>query len=745
MHTMDDQAPDVASSEQWHATLARRFEERRAQAQAALEEQRCRIGNLEQLLDQSLQQLAGELNDQTRLHEKWQSDHAQHQIRQSELDAARESLTTQRRDWEATQLQTVTDQQRFTADLQARALEHSERQSKLADQAQKLAEQQQTLAQRELTVTHRQTELETKFEQLGQQGLALEQARQQLAEQQAKFDEQHRGHLTEQLELQQAREQLACDQAALTERDRESQKQRRHIAQQLRARKKELAAEIELHRSEALSSAQGQELQLQMRLTDLQSRFDRLQEELATRDQQREELQSKLAQQQPTLDQSQSEVRRLGDALRQAEMQQQVAQGESTRYRDMLTQERETADRQRESLRQQASLQSDKLRSESQVELERLRQELTSAQAQSVKLQEELAQSRADSERRLSELRFEQNQSDSGQSESLQRQFKQWEDERTKLQIRLDEQMQERAAIAAEFEQLRQHSQHQVEEFQSAQGLWQAERNRLESKAEEAAQHGQHLDLSADLERLQVEKRQLETALALAQKNANSGGNSQETDDLRRRFEMAVQDVRELKSKNADLNDQLNKAKAAAGKSAAAGHAASGAMDWETRKQQLLAKLEADTDEADEKAQADRLTIEGTIRMTDQIVSDKERELVELRKLLEDQSSNIGGLAVGAAAIAGMLDGDELIKQERESLKQMQDQMREQLKRAEIDISMERAKIARERAEVEEKLRALEQDKAKFPTVKDASPGDKRKAGGGGRWLSKLGLSGDES
>ena len=151
-----------------------------------------------------------------------------------------------------------------------------------------------------------------------------------------------------------------------------------------------------------------------------------------------------------------------------------------------------------------------------------------------------------------------------------------------------------------------------------------------------------------------------------------------------------------------------------------------------------------DVDESDEKSQADRLTIEGTIRMTDQIVADKERELVELRKLLEDQSSNIGGLAVGAAAIAGMLDGDELIKQERDNLKQMQEQMREQLKRAEIDISVERAKLARERAEVEEKLRAFETEKGKLPIVKDSAPGDKRK-GGGGRWLSKLGLSGDES
>jgi chromosome segregation ATPase len=739
MHTMDDQASDVASAEQWHATLARRFDERRAQAQAALEEQRDRIRNLEQLLDQSLQQLAGELNDQSRLHDKWQADHAQHQIRQSELDAARESLATQRREWEANQLQAITDQQKFSADLQARALEHSDRQAKLAEQAQKLSEQQQALAARELALAQRQTELESRLAQLEQQQSSLELAQAQLDEQRAAFDQQHREQLTEQLELEQQRAQLVRDQEALAERDRESQKQRRHVAQQLRSRKKELAAEIELHRSEALSSAQGQELQLQMRLTELQARFDRLQDELNSRDQQREELLAKLAQQQPALDQSQSEIRRLADALRQAEMQQQVAQGESQRYRDMLTQERETADRQRESLRQQAALQTDKLRNELQGDLEKARHELASALTETTRLQEQLAQAQLESERRLNELQLEL-QSGSGQNESLQRQFKQWEDERTRLQIRLDEQMQERAALETECDQLRQ----QAQEFESAQSLWLAERTRLESQLETAAPPVADPDLAVELDILRTEKRQLETALALAQKNADSAGNPQEMDDLRRRFEMAVQDVRELKSKNADLADQLAKAKQAAGKATGAGAPASGAMDWETRKQQLLAKLEADVDESDEKGQADRLTIEGTIRMTDQIVADKERELVELRKLLEDQSSNIGGLAVGAAAIAGMLDGDELIKQERDNLKQMQEQMREQLKRAEIDISVERAKLARERAEVEEKLRAFESEKGKLPIVKDSAPGDKRKAGGG-RWLSKLGLSGDES
>ncbi|WP_425615563.1 hypothetical protein NA78x_005488 [Anatilimnocola sp. NA78] len=752
---MDDQALDVASAEQWHATLARRFDERRAHAQAALEEQRDRIRNLETLLDQSLQQLSGELSAQALDHQQLVADQFQHDARQAELEATRLALTEQqqqlalqRQAWETTQLQTAADHQRFAAELQTRSLEHADRQTKLAEQAQRLTEQQQTLTQREQALATRQSELEVQFAQLEQQRLVVQQAEQQLAQQRADFEAQHSNQLTEQLSLQKQRDQLTRDLNALADRDRESQKQRRHVAQQLRARKKELTAEIELHRSEILSSAQGQELQLQLRLTELQGRFDRLQEEATLRDQQHEELRAKLAQQQPTLDQSQSEIRRLTDALRQAEMQQQVASGESQRYRDMLTQERETADRQRESLRQQASLQAEKIRTDLQTELERVRFDLTTAQAQSTRLQSDLEASQQEAAQRLLELRNEMQQSGAGQSESAQRQFKQWEDERTKLQIRLDEQMQERAALVAELQQLRERaSQQQFTDHSAASEEWQAERARLEAQLMEArALSQQQPDVSADLERLQAEKKQLETALAFAQKQADSAGNAQDMDDLRRRFEMAVQDVRELKTKNAELNDQLAKAKTAAGKAAATGAAASNAMDWESRKQQLLAKLEADSDdEADEKAQADKLTIEGTIRMTDQIIADKEKELIELRKLLEDQSSNIGGLAVGAAAIAGMLDGDELIQQERASLKQMQEQLQEQLKRAEIDISVERAKLARERSTMEEKLRTFEQEKSKMPGIKESPSTDKKKGSGGGRWLSKLGLGGDES
>jgi len=212
---------------------------------------------------------------------------------------------------------------------------------------------------------------------------------------------------------------------------------------------------------------------------------------------------------------------------------------------------------------------------------------------------------------------------------------------------------------------------------------------------------------------------------------------------------MATSDCRDLKSKNADLQDQLAKG-GTSSKSGTKSPALSDSqgMDWEAQKQRMLAQLEADYDEADPVQKADRLTIENAVKVTeealaakDQQVTDIRREVEELRSLLENQSSSIGQFAVGAAAFAGMLDKDELVRQERESLQKMQESMREQLKKAEIDISMERAKIARDRAELDEQLHAIQREKAQQAASDPAGGGDKGKKPARGRWLSRLGLS----
>ena len=207
-------------------------------------------------------------------------------------------------------------------------------------------------------------------------------------------------------------------------------------------------------------------------------------------------------------------------------------------------------------------------------------------------------------------------------------------------------------------------------------------------------------------------------------------------DEFRRRYAMAVEDVRELKARIAELQKELAQARTAGGPHAPASPAVG--LNWEDQKRRILAALEADSDEDDEEQAAQRLTMEGVVRRTDQLIADKEREIGELKQLLENQSGNLGAVAVGAAALGEMLDKDAVIQEERENLRRLQTQWEEMLRKAEIDISLERAKIARERADIEGKLRTLEEKSSASDFAPDqARESDKPVRG---RWLARLGL-----
>jgi hypothetical protein len=244
----------------------------------------------------------------------------------------------------------------------------------------------------------------------------------------------------------------------------------------------------------------------------------------------------------------------------------------------------------------------------------------------------------------------------------------------------------------------------------------------------------------SELAALRAENRQLQQQLADAEESASAAppDNSQEVDDLKRRFEMAVQDVRELKTKNVELTEQLARAKSSSGRAPIA--AIGGGGGWESLKQKLMADLDDSFDESKPADQADKTTVENTIKITDEIVAAKDHEIEELQRLLDSQAKQVGDMAVGAAAVAQMLDTDELVKQEREALKRLQDQLREQLRQAELDISLERAKLAREKSELEEKARCLETEKANLSAIYSESPGDSGKKPKARKWLTRLGL-----
>ena len=245
------------------------------------------------------------------------------------------------------------------------------------------------------------------------------------------------------------------------------------------------------------------------------------------------------------------------------------------------------------------------------------------------------------------------------------------------------------------------------------------------------------VSLRAERDALAARVEELESA-AVPQRDEDS---QQEMADMQRRFEMAVEDVRHLKRENAALREQLEaspETKIEASKS--------DGMDWQAQKARLLAALDAeDTGKATPQRREERTTIEGTISITDRVVCEKDREIAELRVQLEarpagataaEKQSESDREEAIRAAHEELFSNDEVIQTERGRLTQLQHEWKEKLRTAELEISVQRATLARDHAKLEEKLAYLQSQTAELATA-DGKP--KR------RWLSALGLNEDKS
>jgi chromosome segregation ATPase len=213
----------------------------------------------------------------------------------------------------------------------------------------------------------------------------------------------------------------------------------------------------------------------------------------------------------------------------------------------------------------------------------------------------------------------------------------------------------------------------------------------------------------------------------------------QQIADLRRRFELAVEDVRELKTKNAQLE-----AKLAAGAPRPAASTDGGGMDWESQKRRLLASLENTGDDDDDPLpEKERITIENTIEMTDAVVAEKDREIEDLKAQLSASGSSKPDPEAEARdeQVKQLLDADEVIAEHRKRIGNLEREMEDKLRAAELEISVERAKIARQKAELEESRNELESQRQSYGPAggAGAAAGAPRR-----RWLSKLGLSGED-
>jgi hypothetical protein len=252
-----------------------------------------------------------------------------------------------------------------------------------------------------------------------------------------------------------------------------------------------------------------------------------------------------------------------------------------------------------------------------------------------------------------------------------------------------------------------------------------------------------HDGLQTELDELRSERQRLRDQLAEAEtdlkRRPEPAAPDQQYEDLRRRFEMAVEDVRELKARNAELEQQRQRG-AGAQSGAPTEDVGGGGLDWEAQKQRLMAQLEEfDEDDADEAR--DRLTIEGAIRITDQVVADKEQQIAQLKAQLKQDAAG----DEQHKAVTGLLDGDEVVREERENLRRLQEDWKEKLRKAEIEISVERAKLARERTKMEEQIQAYKTRLAEHSDGQDSTAqAENRTKSSRGNWLSRLGLTGDD-
>ena len=200
--------------------------------------------------------------------------------------------------------------------------------------------------------------------------------------------------------------------------------------------------------------------------------------------------------------------------------------------------------------------------------------------------------------------------------------------------------------------------------------------------------------------------------------------------DLRARLDEACREADDLRTQNEELAQKL-----------ASSHIdrdiAVESMTWEQRKQHILSQLDAEDcgQGASEPSGEERIQMRDLVERTNQELAARDSEIAELRRLLEEQSSAVGEVAIGGAAVLEMLEQDELLAEERSKLQDIQREWEEKLRQAEIDVSLERAKLARERMELEQQL-------AELPSKEDEDEGEPGEPQGR-RWLARLGITED--
>lgn len=214
--------------------------------------------------------------------------------------------------------------------------------------------------------------------------------------------------------------------------------------------------------------------------------------------------------------------------------------------------------------------------------------------------------------------------------------------------------------------------------------------------------------------------------------------------------------VLELEQQNSELAAQIagSEVREAVSTASSSCH---DALSWEERKELIFQQMENETFDANafvesladsrDDASLDAVespqqfveTLQRNLEQAEESLASRESEIQELRNLLDQQSeTRSGGVAIGAGAIAEMIDNDELVREERKRLQVLQAEWEEKLRQREIEASLERARLSRERQELAHKTADLELKLSEVKRMLKRSPEMQRE---GRRWLAELGLS----
>ena len=257
------------------------------------------------------------------------------------------------------------------------------------------------------------------------------------------------------------------------------------------------------------------------------------------------------------------------------------------------------------------------------------------------------------------------------------------------------------------------------------------ENKELESYADEIL--GQKDELKAkllDAEQLEIQVSQLKDELEESRRELESALKSQGSakgdevseSEIEELLAIARNEIEDLRNQNSDLAAQVAKQQVLQSNSAAQLECDEENLSWEDRKRLIMQQFM----EEDASSQ-NRIEIEQVIATTDRELEKREQKISELEERVNYSGSE-------SQIQEEILGNDEIIREEREKLQEVRREWEEKLRQAEIDLSMERAKLARERTELESARN--EQNQTEEPEA-NSGKGRTRK------WLDHLGLRED--